>query len=53
MVFWIVCKDAGAAGERRFGPYESEAAALHALVGLKKRYRQTTAPCFQVVLDYV
>ncbi len=54
MVFWVICKDvAVAAGERRFGPYESEDVAFRALVDLKKRLADTTARRFEVVLDYV
>jgi hypothetical protein len=54
MVFWVICKDAAAvSGERRFGPYESEDAAFRALVDLKKRFLNTTARRFEVVLDFV
>jgi len=54
MVFWVICKDAAAAGgERRFGPYESAAVARRALVDLENRLRPTTARSFEVVLDYV
>ncbi|MFP4362218.1 MAG: hypothetical protein ACLFTG_16350, partial [Alphaproteobacteria bacterium] len=54
MVFWVICKDAAAAGgERRFGPYESAAVAQRALVDLEQRLLGTAARGFEVVLDYV
>jgi len=54
MVFWVVCRDrAAAGGVRRFGPYESEAAAERALAEVKRRLMGGTAAGFRVVLDYV
>jgi hypothetical protein len=53
MVFWVICKDAAApAGERCFGPYESEEVAFRALVELRARLMNTAARSFEVVLDY-
>jgi len=54
MVFWVVCRDRAAeGGVRRFGPYESEAAAERALAQVKRRLMDGTAAGFRVVLDYV
>ena len=54
MVFWVICKDAAvAAGERRFGPYESEDVAFKALVDLRTSRLYRDARSFEVVLDYV
>lgn len=52
MVYWIICRDHAVAGERRFGPYESEKAARDALGELRKRLMGSTHTHLSVVCDF-